>query len=370
MDLKPFTHHVSHASAREFEQNLDSLVSSVDKRMTVKLEEENLIGHNPLSVMYDNHENHGNLMVNIFFFNDYALLANIFPWVISSYTARGFSRNYFPEVLDQWKKAAAQHLSSEASEEILPVYEWMEEALPVIEEGIESGTLVIKDINEAMQQSQVGEVKHFSDLLLRGKHNEAHQFVKQRISSSDDLRTVYDALIRPAMYEVGRLWENNTITVAHEHLATSIIMRIITYFYMDYVSSEVTKGKAVVTAAANEYHEIGARIIADFLEMDGWDVTYLGANMPAEELLLMLGEEHPDILCISVTMAFNFTKVIRLIEMIRERSSLRHIKIMAGGHAFTYSGGMAEKIGADAVALSAGACLSIAESWWNEAAHV
>jgi methanogenic corrinoid protein MtbC1 len=44
------------------------------------------------------------------------------------------------------------------------------------------------------------------------------------------------------------------------------------------------KGKAVITAAPNEFYEIGAWMISDILEFDGWEVRYLGANTPVNDL--------------------------------------------------------------------------------------
>ncbi len=369
MEAFPSSIQVSESSTREYEDNLDALISAVDKRMTMRLDEMDLIGPNSLSVMYNNHENHGNLMVNVLKFNDFSLLENILPWVISNYTSKGFTFQYFLEALDQWEKAIAQHLSPQASAEIIPVYEWMEEVLPAVRDELSSGALELRDVSEVMMSSRSSEINFFVELLIKGRHNEAHQFMKNRISGKESLQEIYNDLIRPAMYEIGRLWEKNKITVAHEHLATSIIMRMITFFYMDYVSTESSKGKAVVTAAANEYHEIGARIVADFLEIDGWDVSYLGANTPTNDLINMLEDTNADMLCISITMIFNFEKVRRLIEKIRNIPNLSSLKIMVGGYAFMYSSSISDKIGADAVALTAGESIKVAELWWREMAN-
>jgi len=360
---------ISQQAADEYEEALNSLISAVDKRMSLRLEEENLISSNPLSVMYDNHENHGRLLVNVLKFNDGTLLENILPWVVNNYTAKGFSPKYFVEVLDQWKKAIAQHLSPQASEEIIPVYEWMEKAVGELFEQLEAGTLELPDAALTIKLSKSGEIREFVDLLISGRHQEAHAYIADRARDKASLMHMYADLIRPAMYEVGRLWETNKITVAHEHLATSIIMRLITYFYMDVVSTDQTKGTVIVTSSANEYHEIGARIVADFLEMDGWDVTYLGANTPVADLLEMLKSVKPDILCISITMAFNFTKIRELIQRIRDNPDCAGIKIMVGGFAFTYSSTISDSLGSDALALSAAESIKVADNWWKDMQH-
>lgn len=80
------------------------------------------------------------------------------------------------------------------------------------------------------------------------------------------------------MYEVGNLWERGEISVAEEHLASSIISRIMSTIYSKFITFENTRGKAVVTATANEFHKLGSRIVADSLEMNGWDVNHLGSR--------------------------------------------------------------------------------------------
>lgn len=365
----PTSLSISKQAADAYEEHLNTLISTVDKRMTIRLKDTDLIGSNPLSVMYDNHENHGRLLSNVLKFNDLVMLSRILPWVVKNYSTKGFSLDYFLEVLDQWQDAVTRHLSAQAAAEILPVYQWMKETVPGLYEQYAAGTLVVTDIQEVMKDSKSGEIRDFTELLVNGKHREAHIFIADRVQDKQSLIDIYTNLLRPSMYEVGRLWEADKITVAHEHLATSIVLRIITFFYGDLVYTEQTKGRAVVTASANEYHEIGARMEADLLEMDGWDVSYLGANTPIDDLIGMLDSVRPDILCISVTMAFNLSRVKDLIASIRKQPRFDTMKIMVGGHAIAYSGTAVEALGADAVETSAAGSILTAERWWKEIAH-
>lgn len=158
----------------------------------------------------------------------------------------------------------------------------------------------------------------------------------------------------------------NLISVAQEHLATSIVMRIMSFLYMNFILLENTKGKAIVTASSNEYHEVGARIISDILELDGWNVIYLGANVPNEELIKIIHQEKPDFISISVAMAFNISGVKNLISQIRSDSNLDNMKILLGGYAFTFGGETQKKIEVDKIALSSYETIETARLWWND----
>ena len=127
----------------------------------------------------------------------------------------------------------------------------------------------------------------------------------------------------------------------------------------------VTKGKVSVTATDNEHHEIGARIIADFLEMDGWNVIYLGSNVPEKDLLKTIEEENPTIICLSVTMVFNIDHVQNIIYKIREQNKQNRIKIVVGGYAFSRATIDDRKLGADEILLNGEELILYANELWR-----
>jgi methanogenic corrinoid protein MtbC1 len=118
--------------------------------------------------------------------------------------------------------------------------------------------------------------------------------------------------------------------------------------YSRYVLGQCEKGRALVSAAPNEFHELGARMVADFLEMDGWDVRYLGANTPAPELISMVAATDPDLVLLSVGMSFNLGRTEALIR--RLKASGGRFKTMVGGLAFLHAQDAWRQVGADAFA--------------------
>jgi len=364
IDITSYT--VSDQSAYEYKHSLDKLLAMVDKNMTLRIHDGDLIGTNELSVMYDNHNNHGKLMVTVFIFNDFILLEHTLSWVVHSYSTRGFTLRYFIEVLSQWQQAILRYLSHQSAMEILPVYQWM---ISKVKQLYHLDLEESFDIPEILDTTENKSVDTLTKLLISGNLDESMEFITSLVDTKDSLKDIYTHIIRPSMHEVGRLWETNKITVAHEHLATSTVMRIITYFYSDFVYTDQTKGKIIVTSALEEYHELGARMIADLLEMEGWDVSFLGAKASFEQLLKMLDSIEPDILSISVTMPFNLVQVRDLISTIRENRRFDSTQIIVGGNALKYAGSSLSQIGADNICLTAMETLHITSQWWKEKQH-
>ena len=145
---------------------------------------------------------------------------------------------------------------------------------------------------------------------------------------------LYLKVIQPAQREVGRLWEENRLSVAEEHLATAISQLVLAHLY-PCLPREPSNGKFVlIGCVAGELHELGARVAADFFEMAGFGVRYLGASVPTESLVAMARERTPDLVLLSAAMSFHIPAlgeaVIRLREALGDRPTLA-----VGGHALT-----------------------------------
>ncbi len=73
----------------------------------------------------------------------------------------------------------------------------------------------------------------------------------------------------------------------------------------------------VLTGVQGEMHQVGANMVADVLEFHGWEVRFLGTNLPQAGILRVVEEQRPDVVGISATMLFNLPRVRELIESIR-----------------------------------------------------
>ena len=92
-----------------------------------------------------------------------------------------------------------------------------------------------------------------------------------------------DRVVVPLMERVGDMWRRGEIRIAHEHLATQTVRT----FLGGLLSSQGTYPRAphaLVTTPSNQVHELGALAAAVAASSEGWNVNYLGPNLPAEEI--------------------------------------------------------------------------------------
>jgi methanogenic corrinoid protein MtbC1 len=207
----------------------------------------------------------------------------------------------------------------------------------------------------------------FRDALLSGDHRACLDLASRKVTSGEDLEVFYLEIIQPAMYSIGILWERGEISVAEEHLASAIVARVMASLYAWVLRSQGRYGKAIVSAAPNEYHEIGARMVADLLEQDGWSVEYLGSDMEPRSLLERVEKTRPFLLALSVAMSFNLHQAQGIIRDIRRKFPHERIKIMVGGQVFEKIPDFWEAMGADGYASDASDAARLAHAWWKEA---
>ncbi len=178
--------------------------------------------------------------------------------------------------------------------------------------------------------------EQYLDLLLKGRRAECAGIVLKLLDQHVELKSLYMDLFQRSLYAVGELWELNKISVSREHLATAITESLLNLVYPRLLENTQTGKKVVVSCAANELHQIGGKIVADFFELNGWESHFLGANTPIPEILGYIQETKPDLVGLSLSVYFNMPSLIKEIEAIR--SNFKHIDIFLGGQAFRWGG--------------------------------
>jgi MerR family transcriptional regulator, light-induced transcriptional regulator len=184
-------------------------------------------------------------------------------------------------------------------------------------------------IDEALYQE-------YQSKIIAGDRGRCVEIVKELLESEIQLKELYIQLFQRSLYEVGRLWETNKISVAVEHLCTSITESLINLVYPYMFAAEHSGKKAVITCTPGEYHQIGARMLADYFELKGWDSYFLGSNTPVTGLVKFIEECHPDLLAVSMSVYFNLNSLHTLVKSVCEY--FPDLEIIVGGQAFNWGG--------------------------------
>ena len=107
-------------------------------------------------------------------------------------------------------------------------------------------------------------------------------------------------VLAPALIEVGEKWASGGLTVAQEHLASGAVRAALQRLLVDMRGN--VRGLAVLACAPGERHEVGLLMLAVLLRADGWQVAYLGADVPVADAVGLAVRVDADALCFSATL--------------------------------------------------------------------
>ena len=204
--------------------------------------------------------------------------------------------------------------------------------------------------------------------LLRLDAAAGRQILGEAIEAGMPLTRIYTGVIPPLMSEVGRLWQMNKISIAHEHYCSAAVQSILGAFNGRLFSNGTDRKRSMLIACVeDDRHELGARTVADIFQLNGWRTSFFGANLPARELISLIDKVRPkpDLIALSATMPTHLAQLESTVSIIRDSSN---IPIIVGGHLFHENPGLAERLDADGDADDAEAALSLADTLVPESA--
>ena len=145
--------------------------------------------------------------------------------------------------------------------------------------------------------------QELSDLFLAGDEKQALKLVQTYLENHTK-NELYQLVLTPAMYRIGELWEKNIITVADEHLATAICDFVVSVTDVRRPVQNSSRKKVMVLGPEGEDHYIGLKMVASLFKENGWEVQYLGPNLPLDAAIDSANRWKPDAIALSAALAY------------------------------------------------------------------
>jgi methanogenic corrinoid protein MtbC1 len=204
-------------------------------------------------------------------------------------------------------------------------------------------------MNEDMKSYQ----ETFSTYLKELDKERSYEYALSLLSENRvTVPELYEEVIAPVLNSivVGRQDEDTVIW--REHTMTGIARTIVecAYPFVLQASRKAFPGgngrKVIILCPEEEYHELGARMGADYFKLEGYEVFFIGGNTPKENFYSAYETLKPDIIAISVTNYLNLVPLKGIISGIREKAE-SGVRVILSGSAFHHAGKTAEDFGAD-----------------------
>jgi methanogenic corrinoid protein MtbC1 len=168
----------------------------------------------------------------------------------------------------------------------------------------------------------------------------------RRAMLSTGLNGFLESVAAPLLTRIGEDWQAGQLAPSHEHLATAIIHRIITGALQSIPAPSGAPGLVVATPAG-ERHEMGALLAAASAAAEGWRITYLGADLPARDIVDAAGRTGAGAVALSVIHVTDRERLIEEIRVIRGELPAS-IPLLIGGRGVA---AVAAELSADGIQL-------------------
>jgi methanogenic corrinoid protein MtbC1 len=191
-----------------------------------------------------------------------------------------------------------------------------------------------------------------------GDEEAAINTVLTALDDGADAESLLLDVIAPVQARVGTEWAANRITVAQEHAATAINDRAVAALSRTRHGTHArahTRGRLTVACVDGEWHALPARILAEVLNLRGWRVDFLGAQVPTPHLIAHLHRTNPAAVLLSASIPTHLPTAHAAISACQAVG----VPVLAGGAAFGPDGRYAHRLSADAWAPDARAAATL-----------
>lgn len=171
-----------------------------------------------------------------------------------------------------------------------------------------------------------------------------------------DVITLYEKILAPMLNHMTCELEDQRICIWKEHVKTAMVRTIVEgcYPYVLALRQKLNlpaRGTAAILCPPDEYHDLGARMAADFFTICGYQAIYVGSNTPYKDFYNAVHVIRPDIVAISVSNYYNLFVTKKMIEELKAVVG-NQLKVVVGGHAFAEAPEKYKLVGADSYARS------------------
>jgi len=143
------------------------------------------------------------------------------------------------------------------------------------------------------------------------------------------LETAFSSVILPSLNQIGQLWYAGAATVQQEHFMSEIAIKKIQTLITAAPNPVHTK-RILIGCPPDEQHTIAILMLTLLLKHRGWDVLYLGANVPIYQLGQMIENVKPDLVIMNSSRLYTSASMLRMLNLVLKN----HIPAAFGGEVF------------------------------------
>lgn len=198
-----------------------------------------------------------------------------------------------------------------------------------------------------MTTSQDVMIERFFETLISGHRAAARGLVADALREGVTPERLISELFWPTYEMIERLYRADQLSRLAHHFATRLL-RVLVDQNAARLKAGPSRGRTVFALCGpRDSDELGSQMAVDLLEQSGFEVTFGGGAIPADEIMAQVHETRPDVLLLFCSGANDLPEIRQIIDSLREVGACPDLQIVVGGGVFNRAEGLAEEIGAD-----------------------
>ncbi|HEX4937629.1 MAG TPA: MerR family transcriptional regulator [Candidatus Kapabacteria bacterium] len=133
----------------------------------------------------------------------------------------------------------------------------------------------------------------------------------------------------PLMVTVGNLWRSGAVRTCQEHFASAHLRSFLGRYMLD-ANTDPLGPRIVIATLPGQAHELGATMAAVVAAQSGWNVLYLGANVPIEEIAFAADCKDARAVAVSLSYPLDDPRVPVLLKELRQKLPSSSTLIVGG----------------------------------------
>jgi excisionase family DNA binding protein len=170
------------------------------------------------------------------------------------------------------------------------------------------------------------------NLLLSGDEAGAWNLVEEALASGASPDIVLLDIIAPSLHSIGERWAQNDLSIAHEHLAAAVALRLISRLGARFTPRGRKRGAVLLAAPSGDRHGLPIAIVANLLRWRGFTVVELGADVPPQELA-EIASKTPGLVAVGLACTFPEAVTGARHAIAALRAGLGTVSVFIGGRA-------------------------------------
>lgn len=204
-------------------------------------------------------------------------------------------------------------------------------------------------------------IKELANAVYEGEEAEALKLTQQAIDEKIPVQDILDHGLVQGLRDCGAAFEKMEKFIP-EMLMSADTMKsamVLLKPLMAAGDAGATIGHAVLATVEGDVHDIGLDLLRTMFETAGFSVTFMGPDVPTDDIIATVKDEKPHILGLSALLSNTMDIMPDILKRLEDEGLRSGVKVMIGGAPVKQD--FCDMIGADGWAFDASSAIPVAK---------